>query len=52
VTPSQAPWRIELPQGGVIVGEGTPFAWPVEHDAMPANLKVVQLTESGSGTVV
>jgi hypothetical protein len=45
-----APWRIELPQGGVIAGEGS--GWPVPQDSMPANLKVVMLDASGSGTVV
>jgi hypothetical protein len=45
-----APWRIELPQGGVIRGEGS--IWPIALDALPANLKVVQLSGSGSGDVV
>ena len=45
----QAPWRIELPQGGTVIGtqQGT---WPV--NVGPANRKVVQLGETGSGDVV
>jgi hypothetical protein len=46
-----APWRIELPQGGVVVGQGR-GSWPVAEGSMPANLKVVMLGASGSGTVV
>ncbi|HEX2882705.1 MAG TPA: DUF2330 domain-containing protein [Polyangiaceae bacterium] len=49
----QAPWRVELPQGGTVRGssQGTwPFD-PVVSD-MPANRKVVQLSEEGSGDVV
>ena len=48
----EAPWRIELPQGGVIRGKGS-YEWPIEVDgALPANLKIVQLSERGSGEVV
>jgi MYXO-CTERM domain-containing protein len=50
VTEYEAPWRIELPQGGVIRGEGT--VWPIPIDALPANLKVVQLSGAGAGEVV
>jgi hypothetical protein len=46
-----APWRINLPQGGVIVGKGS-GGWPVAAGSMPANLKVVSLSTTGSGTVV
>jgi hypothetical protein len=45
-----APWRIKLPQGGAIRGQGR--AWPVPEASMPANLKVVMLSTSGSGTIV
>jgi hypothetical protein len=49
-----APWRIELPQGGVIVGTGGQggYDWPVAEGSMPANLKIVMLSTSGSGKVV
>jgi hypothetical protein len=46
-----APWRIELPQGGVVLGEGDD-GWPVAAGSLPANLKVVMLSSSGSGKVV
>lgn len=45
-----APWQLQLPQGGVIAGSGG--AWPVAARSMPANLKIVQLSTTGSGTVV
>ncbi len=45
-----APWRIKLPQGGVIAGKGSD--WPVAEGSMPANLKIVMLSTSGSGTVI
>jgi hypothetical protein len=45
-----APWRMRLPQGGVIVGKGA--AWPVGQASTPANLKIVALGAAGSGTVV
>jgi hypothetical protein len=45
-----APWRIKLPQGGVVRGRGK--GWPVAEGSMPANLKMVMLGTSGSGTVV
>ncbi|MDH5676817.1 MAG: DUF2330 domain-containing protein [Myxococcales bacterium] len=49
----QAPWRIELPQGGVIRGEGG-GAWPIDvaSTELPANQQVVQLGTSGSGEVL
>jgi hypothetical protein len=48
---SDAPWRIELPQGGVVAGAGDEV-WPVPEGSMPANLKVVMLSTRGSGSVV
>jgi hypothetical protein len=45
-----APWRMKLPQGGVVVGRGS-GGWPVAEGSMPANLKIVMLSTSGSGTV-
>jgi hypothetical protein len=48
----EAPWRIELPQGGVIRGEGS-SGWPIEPGGtLPANLKIVQLSTKGAGMVV
>jgi hypothetical protein len=49
----EAPWRIELPQGGVI--RGTPSdvgTWPSAFDAQPANRRVVRQGESGKGKVL
>ena len=48
---ADAPWRMELPQGGVVVGEGH-GGWPVAEDSMPANLAIVELSTNGSGKVV
>lgn len=45
-----AQWRVELPQGGAVYGSG--MDWPIALDAMPANLKIVELSERGSGHVV
>jgi hypothetical protein len=46
-----APWRIELPHGGTIAGKGS-SGWPMAVGSMPANLKIVQLSTTGSGTLV
>jgi hypothetical protein len=53
LTMSEAPWRIELPQGGMI--RGTPEnvgTWPGDFDAQPATLRITQQGESGSGKVL
>jgi Uncharacterized protein conserved in bacteria (DUF2330) len=50
LNPYDAPWRIRLPQGGVIEGRGS--GWPVAEGSMPANLKIVTLSTRGSGAVV
>jgi hypothetical protein len=49
----QAPWRVELPQGGTVRGSSQGI-WPIDPivSDMPANRKVVQLSEDGSGEVV
>jgi MYXO-CTERM domain-containing protein len=44
-----APWRLELPQGGTIRGTSG-NEWP--KTGVPANRKIVQLSETGSGQVV
>jgi hypothetical protein len=49
--PWQAPYRIELPQGGVIRGEGNQ-QWPIAIDDLPANLRIVQLSTAGAGEIV
>jgi hypothetical protein len=50
---SEAPWRIELPQGSLI--RGTPRTvgqWPGALDVEPANLRVLTLSSSGTGRVL
>jgi hypothetical protein len=47
-----APWRLELPQGGTVHGtQGGKWDLP-STGALPANRKIVQLSETGSGEVV
>ncbi|HVW24256.1 MAG TPA: DUF2330 domain-containing protein [Polyangiaceae bacterium] len=46
----EAPWRLRLPHGGTVAGKGS--AWPIADGMLPANLKRVSLSSSGSGTVV
>jgi hypothetical protein len=50
---SEAPWRIELPQGSVVRGGpdllGT---WPTAFDALPANRRILRVGETGSGKVL
>jgi len=49
----QAPWRLELPQGGTIRGAVQDGRWDFPFTgALPANRKIVQLSETGSGQVV
>lgn len=48
-----APWRIELPSGGVVRGAGQPSnTWPTALDAQPANGRIVRAGEQGAGQVV
>jgi hypothetical protein len=47
---SEAPWRIELPQGSVIRGTAQDVgSWPAAVDSQPANLRVLSLSSSGAG---
>ena len=49
----EAPWRIMLPRGGMLTGVGQGSAWPLElGGAIPANQKIVQLGETGSGELI
>jgi MYXO-CTERM domain-containing protein len=49
---SEAPWRIELPQGGIIRGTAASVGtWPTIAN-MPPNRKIVRDGEKGSGNVV
>ncbi|HVJ18531.1 MAG TPA: DUF2330 domain-containing protein [Polyangiaceae bacterium] len=52
-TQDQAPWRIELPSGGVIRGIGSNVGtWPAVFDAQPANQRVMRQGETGAGQVL
>lgn len=52
-TAQDAPWRIELPQGGIIRGgPETLGSWPSEFASQPPNLRISREGESGSGKVV
>jgi len=52
VSQFEAPWRIELPQGGVIRGTGSNAGtWPDFSDQAP-NLRLVRMGASGTGKVV
>jgi hypothetical protein len=49
-----APWRVELPQGGVIRGTGQEAqtrTWPAVTTDQPFNRRIVQLGERGEGEV-
>ena len=48
---SDAPWQLELPQGGVVTGTGS-AAWPLALGSLPTNLKIVRLGRRGAGDVV
>ena len=50
---SQAPWRIELPQGGVVRGTAAQLgAWPTDLSTLPSNQRIVQAGKTGDGKVV
>jgi hypothetical protein len=49
----QAPWRIELPQGGVVRGTAAQVGtWPNELSALAPNRRIVRTGASGPGKVV
>jgi MYXO-CTERM domain-containing protein len=50
---SEAPWRIELPQGGVVRGGPTNIGtWPAEFNDLPANRRILRRGETGAGKVL
>jgi hypothetical protein len=52
ITQLEAPWAIELPGGGTVAGMGR-GRWPlVAGGDVPANRRIVQLSETGAGEVV
>lgn len=49
----EAPWRVELPSGLVVRGQGN--AWPLaagDDEMMPATISVSEVGTSGPGTIV
>jgi MYXO-CTERM domain-containing protein len=49
----EAPWRIELPSGGIVRGGPTDVGtWPTALDSQPANRRILRVGESGAGKVV
>jgi hypothetical protein len=48
----EAPWRIELPQGGVVRGQGSDRTWPDEFATLPANQRILRRRASGEGIVL
>jgi hypothetical protein len=49
----EAPWRIELPQGGVVRGGPSDIGtWPAAFNSLPANRRILRQAESGAGKVL
>ena len=51
----EAPWRIELPQGGVVHGtaaDAQSATWPSALSGLPPNSRILRAGASGSGKVV
>lgn len=52
---SEAPWRIELPQGDVVRGTGADAVsqtWPDALNALPPNRRIKRQSSSGAGKVL
>jgi hypothetical protein len=52
---SQAPWRIELPQGSVVRGTAQQAAtgsWPGELAELPPNIRITRQSSSGDGRLL
>jgi MYXO-CTERM domain-containing protein len=53
VSQFNAPWRIELPHGGVVRGVGSAVGiWPSAFDSQPSNQRILRLAASGPGEVI
>ena len=50
----EAPWRIELPSGSVVRGEGSSRTWPLgdAEQNLPANARIERLETTGAGQVI
>lgn len=49
---SEAPWRVELPNGETVRGSGTTWPFDTADEDMPANARTVRVGTSGTGEVV
>ncbi|HET7540496.1 MAG TPA: DUF2330 domain-containing protein [Polyangiaceae bacterium] len=47
---SDAPWHVDLPQGGSVWGSGS--VWPSELATLPPNRVITRTAESGEGKVI
>jgi MYXO-CTERM domain-containing protein len=48
----EAPWRIELPQGGVVRGGPSDIGtWPADFDDQPANRRILKRSDKGSQVI-
>jgi RNAse (barnase) inhibitor barstar len=53
VSQFEAPWRIELPQGGVVRGTSAQVgSWPSDLSSLPSNQRVLQAAQTGAGKVI
>ncbi|MBX3246909.1 MAG: DUF2330 domain-containing protein [Myxococcales bacterium] len=52
VTRAEAPWRVELPSGRVVRGEGNVWPFSVEDSTMPANARIRRVGTEGEGDVI
>ena len=48
---ADAPWSVELPQGGSVRGSGQ-GVWPIDVMSQPAAIRIMQFGTSGDGEVV
>jgi hypothetical protein len=51
LTQFEAPWRVQLPGGGLVRGAGSQLTWPA-FDDQPATTRIVRVSASGPGVVV
>jgi len=50
---TEAPWRIELPQGGVVRGTAAQVGtWPTDLNTLPPSQRILQAGKSGAGKVL
>ncbi|HEY0464696.1 MAG TPA: DUF2330 domain-containing protein [Polyangiaceae bacterium] len=49
---SEAPWHVELPQGGTVWGSTSAAVWPTELASLPPNRVITRAADSGPGKVV